>query len=211
MAYNTYIYYGNGECYLESEEGVTGIQIDYRGRNIEIENKVKDEIIFFHRNNKILFASLKNKPLPSELFVYSGSMKLINSLATSSDLQPIYPLIKQQMDYTELFNSNTETMDRLTEDIGVTIKHSKQKVNPTTTIDNLNTKTINEVLRYEDGSEYEGDFHIHIATNQIMSGATHTKESINLTRYYSPDFLNKQAKRQKKRKENRDKNRELIK
>ena len=51
-------------------------------------------------------------------------------------------------------------------------KFNKQK-----TIDNLHSKG---GLYYYDGIEYRGSYHIHKETGQAMTGATHTKDSVNL-------------------------------
>ena len=48
--------------------------------------------------------------------------------------------------------------------------------------DIVNTTKENEILRTESGEDYTGDFHIHMKTMQIMSGAIHSKDSINLYR-----------------------------
>ena len=195
MAYSeSYLYYGNGECSLESPENITALEITYKGKNVKVESKVDSSFIFIHRNNKILIMPMSNGTL-SELFIYSGGLEIINALFFALDTKPIYPQIKKQMDYTELLDSNTETMDRLTEEIGITIRSSKQTVNSTKLIENLNTRTQNEILKTEDGADYEGSFHIHMETDmQIMSGATHTKDSINLYRHYSKEFIQRKKK-----------------
>lgn len=198
MSYNTYLYYGNGECSLECDENIVVLQISYKnigGGSVQIESKLSSEFIFMHTNNKIMILSMNQKKLPSNLFIYSGSLKITHSLGATHDLKKIYPNITQQMDYTELLDANTETMDRLTDEIGVTVHHSKQSINPTRFIENLNTNTINETLRHEDGSEYEGDFHIDIRFNKMYSGATRSSKSVRLKRYYSPEHIAKQKRK----------------
>ena len=59
------------------------------------------------------------------------------------------------------------------------------------TIDNLQTEHENYYL--EDGSSYSGYYHIHKKDGQLMTGETHSKDSVNLyfKEYYNGTVIDK--------------------
>ena len=113
------------------------------------------------------------------------------------------------MDYTELLNTNSEDMTTNSEDLSASHIHGK-KVAKTTLkqpyINNLNTSTHDGELYLQDGTLYEGYFHVHLDDYKAaMTGSEHTEESQDLyfangkpTRYKGVPYGVIEQKKQRK-------------
>ena len=180
--YESKIIYGNGVCVIEAEQIDVAV-IRYKGKKIDIESTVGDDYLFIHKNNSIMITKIYNvDKYLNKLFIYKGDLRILSTELYNKDGDRMYPRVRYERSFTELIDSNTETMDRLTEEIGINLEYEKREVVPTTTNDNLNTIKHQTALYTEDGDEYIGDFHIHIQTSQVMSGKKHTYDSVNLYR-----------------------------
>jgi len=177
------LYYGNGTCTIEGAE-IRLVYIKYKGA-IEIDDKTSSSFVIGAKNNRIIIAPLKSGTL-NELFDYVGEFKITSVITINKNGDKERPIIKRVMDYTELLNTNSEATTTKSEDLSST-HISGRKIAKTILkqpyVPNLNTSTNNVDLYLEDGTQYSGDFHIHLADNASMTGSEHTEESQDL--YYS--------------------------
>ena len=77
------LYYGDGNCSIESGESIRGVQIKYRGA-IEIEDKTSDSFVITHQKNGILIFPIGEGTL-DDLFDYIHSNK-----GKREDLQEVF-------------------------------------------------------------------------------------------------------------------------
>ena len=177
------LYYGNGNCTIEGSNA-RGVEIRYRGA-IEIEDKTSDSFVIAHQNNGIIIFPIGEGTL-NDLFDYVGEFKIISVIVADNNAEKVPTTIHRVMDYTELLNTKSEDMTTKSEDLSSTYV-SGRKVSKTSLkqpyINNLHTSTHDGGLYLEDGTKYEGYFHIHIADNAAMTGNEHTEESQDL--YYA--------------------------
>ena len=174
------LYYGNGNCTIEGSE-IRGVQIKYRGA-IEIEDKTSDSFAIAHQDNGIMIFPIGEGTL-NDLFDYTGEFKILSVIVADNNAEKVPTTIHRVMDYTELLNTKSEDMTTKSEDLSSTYV-SGRKVSKTSLnqpyINNLNTSTNNAELYLEDGTKYDGYFHIHLADNAAMTGNEHTEESQDL-------------------------------
>ena len=177
------LYYGNGVCTVEASD-IVFIHIQYRGA-IEIDNKnVEDNVVMAKKQGIIIFGRIvKNL---NELFHYIGEFNISSVFAVNSNAEKVSTSIHRVMDYTELLNTKSEDMTTKSEDLSSTYV-SGRKVAKTTLkqphINNLNTSEQSAELYLQDGTKYDGYFHIHLDDNNAMTGSSHTGGSQDL--YYS--------------------------
>tara|TARA_Y100000310_G_C20701291_1_gene830177 strand:+ start:7641 stop:8285 length:645 start_codon:yes stop_codon:yes gene_type:complete len=178
----TVLYYGNGECEIDSGGAeVRGVEISYRGNVKEIKQTAGDSFYLQSNDKKIIIFPFGDGFL-NKLFVYSGSMKIVDFLVVDNNGEKIPCRIKRVMDYTELIYSNSEDITTLSENLNVDSRGFGKTVDKGTNrtkIENLNTK---EGYYLIDGTPYAGDYHVHFKDSALMTGATHTPESQDL--YY---------------------------
>ena len=178
----TKLYYGNGVCTVEGSE-IKVIYIEYRGA-IEIDNKNPANLVMA-RNNRIIILGMGKDNYLNELFEYKGEFKIVRATAISN-AEKVRITIHKVMDYTELLDTKSEDMTTKSEDLSSTYV-SGRKVAKTTLkqpyINNLNTSEHSAELYLQDGTKYDGYFHIHLDDNNAMTGSSHTGESQDL--YYS--------------------------
>jgi len=174
------LYYGNGNCTIEGSE-IRGVEIRYRGA-IEIEDKTSDSFVITHQNNGILIFPIGEGTL-NELFDYVGEFKILSVIVADNNAQKVPTTIHRVMDYTELLNTNAEDMTTKSEDLSATHTHGR-KVAKTILkqpyIKNQNTSNLDTSLHLEDGTKYDGYYHIHLADNSAMTGKEHTEDSQDL-------------------------------
>ena len=174
------LYYGNGNCTIEGSE-IRGVEIRYRGA-IEIEDKTSDSFVITHQNNGILIFPIGEGTL-NELFDYVGEFKILSVIVADNNAQKVPTTIHRVMDYTELLNTNAEDMTTKSEDLSATHTHGR-KVAKTLLkqpyINNQHTSEHNTELHLEDGTKYDGYYHIHLADNSAMTGKEHTEDSQDL-------------------------------
>ena len=177
------LYYGNGSCTIEGS-GIRGVEIRYRGA-IEIEDKTSDSFVITHQNNGIIIFPIGEGNL-NDLFDYTGEFKILSVIVADNDVEKVATTIHRVMDYTELLNTNSEDMTSKSEDLSSTYV-SGSKVAKTILkqpyINNLNTSGHDGELYLQDGTKYDGYFHIHLADNAAMTEREHTEDSQDL--YFS--------------------------
>ena len=172
------LYYGSGVCTIETSQ-IVGLQISYRGK-IKIDDKTSDSHQLMVNEKLIMIFPMSSINVLSELFEYSGEFRILSVVASDSASNKVPVQIKKQMNYSEMLDTNAEDLTINSEEINVGYRY-KNKIKKTSikqkTIDNLHSKG---GLYYYDGIEYRGSYHIHKETGQAMTGATHTKDSVNL-------------------------------
>ena len=177
------LYYGNGSCTIEGSE-IRGVQIHYKGA-IKIEDKTSDAFVINHKNNGIMVFPIGEGTL-NELFDYTGEFKITSVIVAGNVGQRVSTTIHRVMDYTELLNTNAEDMTTKSEDLSST-HVSGRRVTKTIlkqpTLNNRHTSKHNTELYLQDGTKYDGYYHIHLADNASMTGIEHTEDSLDL--YYN--------------------------
>ena len=124
-----------------------------------------------------------------DLFEYKGYLKIKSAIGSDKGGKRIRCTIKRSMDYAELMESNPEDMTVVSENLDTdyissnTVKETKVDK---TIIENQYTS--GEKLYKSDGTEYIGDYHIHIYTLATMTGAKHDDSSEDL---YTKDSIPK--------------------
>ena len=174
------LYYGNGSCTIEGSNA-KAVHIRYRGA-IEIEDKTSGSFAIAHKNKQIIIFPIGEGVL-NDLFDYVGEIKITSVMVADSNAEKAHTSIHRVMDYTELLNTKSEDMTTNSEDLSSTYV-SGGKVAKTVLrqphIPNLHTSTNKVSLFFEDGTEYNGSFHIHLDDGGAMTGDKHTKESQDL-------------------------------
>ena len=179
------LYYGGGSTTIEgSDSGVRGVEIRYRGA-IEIEDKTSDSFAIAHQNNGIMIFPV-GKGVLNDLFDYTGEFKIISVMVADNNGEKAPTTIHRVMDYTALLNTKIEDMTTKSEDLSSTHVSGREVAKTILKqphINNLHTSTNNSELYLQDGTKYDGYFHIHLADNNAMSGREHTEKSQDL--YYN--------------------------
>jgi hypothetical protein len=172
------LYYGNGNCTIEGTD-IRGVEIHYSGI-IEIEDKTPDGFVIVSKNNGLMIFSIASKKTLNELFDYVGELKITSVIVANSNFEIVQTTIKRVMDYSELLDSKSEDLTVRSEDLSSSYTHEK-KVSKTVLnqphIENLNTSTHRGLLYLEDGTEYNGYYHIHISDSSVMTGRIHDYDS----------------------------------
>ena len=176
------LYYGGGNCNIESGGAeIRGVEIRYKGA-IEIEDKTSDSFVITHQNNGILIFPIGEGTL-NELFDYVGEFRITSVIVADNNAEKVSTTIHRVMDYTELLNTNAEDMTTKSEDLSATHTYGR-KVGKTLlkqpNLNNQHTSNHNTELYLKDGTEYKGYFHIHLADNSAMTGKKHTEDSQDL-------------------------------
>ena len=171
------IYYGSGVCTIETSE-VVALQISYKG-NIEIDDKTNASHGLMANDKMIMIFPISNVGVLSELFEYSGEFKITSVIASNAQAKGVFINIKHQNHFSESLNTNAEDLTLESEKLNVDYKY-RAKPRKTSvlqkTIDNLHS----DGELYLKDEPYRGAYHVHKETGQAMTGATHTKDSVNL-------------------------------
>ena len=173
--------YGNGECEIRGND-VKACQI-FVDAPVEVKDNTSHQFMVKVHDNSINFGQIREGDSElTNLFNYTGDLKVVSATAVTSDGNLVSCKIKKVMDYAELLNTKAEDMTMLSEELKTTSKKNnivtKMKiVDPI--VSNLNS--IEGQFYLENGTPYSGQFHIHSDQDgQRMSGANHTKDSENL-------------------------------
>ena len=171
------LYYGNGVCTIESSENIKGVEIRYTG-NVSVDGVNNETRLTMHQNNRILILSMGEKSL-DKLFAYTGTIKISNLLVSDNNANKVSTTIHRVMDYAELLTSNAEDMTEIkVENMNEGHIHGKKRgVDLPQIMHNLHTSRHNGTLYLAGGMEYNGDFHVHLATGGAMTGKTHSGQS----------------------------------
>ena len=182
------LFYGSGYCSVEG--AIQGIEIRYKG-SIEITKTCNEDCLFQAKSNGIMVVSLSGGIL-GNLFKYSGELNIISVIAADNNGQKVPCPIKKVMDYSELLDTKSEDLTVKSEDLKAGNRH-KARPKKTIVLDNIiknqHTKTHNGDLYLEDGSLYDGCFHVHPG-GRVMTGNTHTRDSrqLNIKRTTVPMY-----------------------
>ena len=77
----------DGECYLQSDSGVAGIEIKFKGQAI-ITPQLPEGWILQGRNNKLVIFTLEDKTLNNQLlFTYEGFVQITSVIACNNEAQ----------------------------------------------------------------------------------------------------------------------------
>ena len=175
------LYYGGGNCSIESGISIRGVQIRYKGA-IEIEDKTSDSFVIAHQKNGIMIFPIGEGTL-NNLFDYIGEFKILSVIVADNNAQKVPTSIHRVMDYTELLNTNAEDMTTNSEDLSSTHTYGR-KVSKTLlkqpNINNQHTSGYDGELYLQDGTEYSGYFHVHLSDNSAMTGREHSEDSQDL-------------------------------
>ena len=175
------LYYGGGNCTIESGDSeVRGVEIRYRGA-IEIEDKTSDSFVISHQGNGILIFPIGEGTL-NELFDYNGEFRILSVIVADNNAAKVPTSIHRMMDYTELLETKAEDMTTKSEDLSATYVSGKKVVKTSLKQPNLNNQnTSNGIELYlKDGTLYNGYYHIHLKDNSAMTGREHSEDSQDL-------------------------------
>ena len=122
------------------------------------------------------------KGVLNELFTYKGTLKITSVIVANSNGEDVPTSINRMMDYTELIKTNSEDMTTKSEDLSANHFYGKNVFKTTLKQPNLNNqRTSDHINLYlEDGTPYDGPFHIHLSNNAVMTGREHTEDSQDL-------------------------------
>ena len=190
MTYRSYIgsctlYYGGGSCTIQGDE-IYGLEINYEGK-IHITDKTQDNCLIVAGKKKIIIVSLMLIDHLEDLFEYNGYLKIKSAIVANKDGEKVFCAIKKSMDHAELMDSNPEDMTVVSENLNT--DYSSGNIVKETKVDKTiieNQYTSGEKLYKSDGTEYIGDYHIHIYTLALMTGAKHDDSSEDL---YAKDSI----------------------
>ena len=174
------LYYGGGSTTIQGSD-IRGIQLSFRGA-IEIEDKTSDSFVITHQKQGIMIFPIGEGTL-NELFDYTVEFIKTSVTVADSDAKRVPTTIHKVMDYVELMNTNAEDMTTKSEDLNATYTHGS-KVAKTLlkqpNLNNQNTSNYNTELYLEDGSKFDGYYHLHLANNSAMTGKEHSEDSQDL-------------------------------
>ena len=174
------LYYGNGNCTIEGSD-IRGVQIRYRGA-IEIEDKTSDSFVIAQQKQGIVVFPVGEGVL-NELFDYRGEFRITSVIVADNNAEIIPTTIHRVMDYTELLNTNAEDMTTKSEDLSSTYtsggRVSKTRLKQPN-LNNQHTSDYDTELYLQDGTKYDGYYHIHLADNSAMTGRKHSEDSQDL-------------------------------
>ena len=175
------IYYGNGKCTIEGSD-IVGVELRYRG-TITIEDKSPEGYALAHQNNGIMIFPLSSQEPLSELFDYSGDLRLISAIVANKEAERVTTTIKRVMDYSELLDTKSEDLTMPSEKLNA--EHKFGAIPKKTTlkqkyVENLYTADWEMELFYKSGEKYDGYFHIDLKDNTAMTGKVNNEDSVEL-------------------------------
>ena len=175
------LYYGSGSTTIEGSDNIRGVEIRYRGA-IEIDDKTSDSFVITQQKNGIMVFPIGKGTL-NDLFDYTGEFKIISVIVADINGEKVSTSINRVMDYTELLNTNAEDMTTKSEDLSVTYVSGSKVVKTLLKQPNLknhHTSNYNTELYLQDGTKYDGYYHIHLVDGAAMTGREHTEDSQDL-------------------------------
>lgn len=85
----------DGECYIDTPIGVSGIQIEFEGR-VQITPTLPDDFIMQGNSSKMLIFTLGGRTLTSSLiFTYIGNIKILNFIACNNKGERLNEVFKK--------------------------------------------------------------------------------------------------------------------
>ena len=182
------LFYGNGNCSIESSANVRGLQFRIKG-NCEVIDKTSDHFSIIAKNDGIMVFPLSLEGTLNNLFDYEGELEILSVIAVDNNLKGIPVKVKKLMDYAEELGV-AESITTNSEDLKSTYKVGGLKSKVTMkikTIPNLHTSGYSGTFYLKSGDPYQGLYHIHLEDNSAMTGADHTDTSEDL---YIKQYIN---------------------
>ena len=128
----------------------------------------------------IIFPLGAAEPL-SDLFEYTGYLKIISVIASDINGERVRLEIKKVFDYPELMESNPEDMTEITSENMNAGHQYRGRVSKTTVDKNIiKNQHSKGGLYLRGGAEYQGAYHVHLETSKVMTGGEHTETSEDL-------------------------------
>ena len=171
-------HYGKGNCGIEGGGNVAGVQIRYEGV-VEIHDATPDGVEMFVGNGMILIISLSQNVKLNELFTYIGKFVVNSVIIADASGNKLDVRIHESTDYSQNIKSKSEDMTIKSEDMNAGFTNIGRRYKTTldkTIIENLHTNKEGD-LYLEDGTAYNGAYHIHKNNSMAMSGAVHEEGS----------------------------------
>jgi len=187
--------YGEGVAFLESNDNILGLELDITSQ-MQSESLLGEGFLFSGNKNKIIIASLNNKPLDNkELFKYNGVLK-INSVIAGVMLngKAVKVSVSAQSSEVEMLINNSNTLvnsSNISMDINENIPASPVNVNKQLVCVTNNLSTEGGEFYFKNGVEYLGDYHLY-GNLKAMTGATRSDSSEFIYRKDALDKLEQQ-------------------
>tara|TARA_Y100000593_G_scaffold17787_1_gene35494 strand:+ start:5507 stop:6109 length:603 start_codon:yes stop_codon:yes gene_type:complete len=173
------IYYGQGKCSLETDEDIALLQINFSGA-IHITDKTPSNFAIMQGKkniSRLLIFKVSNGGELSDLFEYKGYFKINRAIAVNHSLSKFNCRIQSLLETADLMSTKSEDISTKSEETG--LSHTYKRPVSETKINNNIINNLNSNGNLYDflGNEYSGKYHIHLNTLELMTGATHTKDS----------------------------------
>ena len=174
------LYISKGNCSLESNENIAGIEIRYKGA-VKITKTCSDGCLLVAKNNGIIIVSLDGSSL-TDLFTYDGEFKITSIIVSDINAQPVPTNYYYLTDYSEMISSKSEDITIDSEKLNAGYSHGAKRKETTIDIKIMKNQKSDGTLYLKDGTPYSSGslYHIHLNSGQAMTGGEHTDESENL-------------------------------
>ena len=108
---------------------------------------------------------------------YKGYFKINSVIAVGRNSKQVPCRIELVMDHANLLKTNSEDLDIKSESLNASYlfkgKVAKTKI-AESQVENLNCKG---EFYHKDGTPYHGSYHVHLDTERVMTGSSHSKDS----------------------------------
>jgi hypothetical protein len=174
------IYYGKGQCYIESGQDIQGVEINYIG-SIEVEDQSPENYELFINDKKILIFGIAPNKYLDTLFNYTGDLTINSVIVSNKAGEKVTSRINSLNDAIKNSNItiNLDVTTPIKDKIATTLhkKRIRKSTDLNPIIKNQSTDKYDGNLYDINGNKYEGSFHIHKYTGIAMTGEEHTKGS----------------------------------
>ena len=188
----------SGECYLETDTPLSGLQIKFRGRAI-ITSTLPENWVVRAKKKQIIIFNINGQEIGSTLlFSYEGNITLKSVIGCDKDSERIsgeVQIDKQTWDNPWNFNENTSKWNDLKQNTNTTNKKSIRTIANVPVDRGFKTDGGEYLLN---GKNYIGKYHIQkdIGIAMTVSNYTHTSKILVRKEDYNPQT--KQIQKQTK-------------
>lgn len=174
-----YIYYGEGDIWIEYPSPILAVDITFNGV-YKLESYNPDNFIMNYKNKRLIGIGLGSVLDENPFLKYEGDLRILECKIVNSDKQLVHiiPKLLRSDRFQNSIDDFDGTRDKFEDmdNIGIFGEiPNKRSVNLITK--NLHTKGGEFVLNKGD---YKGDYHLH-HTGEAMTGADHSDSSEVLT------------------------------
>ena len=174
-----YIYYGEGDIWIEYPSPILAVDITFNGV-YKLESYNPDNFIMNYNNKRLIGIGLGSVLDENPFLIYEGDLRILECKIVNSDKQLVHiiPKLLRSDRFQNSIDDFDGTRDKFEDmdNIGIFGEiPNKRSVNLITK--NLHTKGGEFVLNKGD---YKGDYHLH-HTGEAMTGADHSDSSEVLT------------------------------